>query len=88
MKANVTIENIWFNSGLRNFFFRDQAFKTLEDLVNRSELSERETIEFLDAHYEDYDLDELEEMFYNDSVEEITSDCGLTLEEEEEENED
>ena len=36
MKAEVTISNIYWNKGLSNFFFRDQAYNTLEELVKRS----------------------------------------------------
>ena len=79
MKANVTIENIWFNASLRGFFFRDQSFNTLEALVNKSGLSAQETLEHLDSYYNDYDLDDFEEMCYSESVQYIADDCGLTL---------
>ena len=82
MKANISIENIWFNSSLQSFFFRSQSYNTLVDLVNRCEMSEYETIEHIDEYYENSDLDDVEEMFYNESVEYIANDCGLTLNDE------
>lgn len=79
MKTSLTLESLWFNNSLRNFFFRKQAWETLEDLVANSSLSDKDTLEHLDDYYNDYDLDDVEEMFYSESVEYIANDCGLAL---------
>ena len=69
MKAEVTISNIYWNGSLRNCFWRDQAYKTLEDLVERSATSGQDTLYALDDATEEMDIDEVEEMFYSESVE-------------------
>ena len=88
MKAEVTISNIYWNKGLKNFFFRDQAYKTLEELVERSTMSGRETIDALEDATEDMDIDDVEEMFYSESVEYCAEEFGIEIEEEEDEDDD
>lgn len=84
MKTSLTLESLWLNNSLRNFFFRKQAWDTLEDIVANSSLSDKDTLEHLDDYYNDYDLDDVEEMFYNESVEYIANDCGLALSDDDE----
>ena len=69
MKAELTLSNCYYNNSLMNFFFRSQAVKTLEELLNEVE----EDIDQISNNVEDYtdDLDELEELLYNESVEDI-----------------
>ena len=86
MKAEVTIINIWWNKGLSNFFFREQAYKTLEKLVARSTASEAKTLQDIDDATEDMDIDDVEEMFYSESVEYCADEFGIELEEEEDED--
>lgn len=81
MKANVTISNIYWNKGLANFFFRTQAYNTLEELLERSSMGSQSALQALDEQTEDTDLDEIEEMFYSDSVEEIADYYGIELDE-------
>jgi len=88
MKAEVTISNIYWNKGLKNFFFRDQAYKTLEELVERSTMSGRETIDALEDATEDMDIDDVEETFYSESVEYCADEFGIELEDEEDEDND
>lgn len=80
MKTTINLEQIYFNMSLKNFFFRDQSYNTLEELVNRSTLSDEDTLNHLDEYYQDIDLDDVEEMFYSESVEYIANDCGLEIE--------
>lgn len=84
MKAEVTITNIYWNKGLSNFFFRDQAYRTLEDLVTRSAMSGAATLAALDDFTEDMDIDDVEEMFYSYGTESIAENYGIELEDEEE----
>lgn len=84
MKAEVTISNIYWNNSLSNFFFRKQALSTLEELVKRSAMSGQDTLDALDNATEDMDVDDVEEMFYSESVEYCADEFGIELEEEEE----
>lgn len=83
MKADVTIQNIYWNRGLSNFFFRSQSYKTLEELVYQSAMSDRATLELLDEWSDGLELDEVEEMFYSESVEAIAAEIGIELDEDE-----
>ncbi|MCR5270573.1 MAG: hypothetical protein K6D91_06100 [Prevotella sp.] len=83
MKADVTISNIYWNAGLKNFFFRDQAFSTLEELVKRSTMGGQVTLNALDEVTNDMDIDDVEETFYSESVESCAEEFGIELEEEE-----
>lgn len=87
MKAEVTISNIYWNEGLSNFFFREQAYKTLEELVTRSTMSGQDTLDALDEATDDMDIDDVEETFYSESVEYCAEEFDIELEEEEEEDE-
>jgi len=88
MKAEVTMSQIWSNKGLSNFFFRDQAYETLEELVTRSTMSGPDTLDALDEATDDMDIDDVEEMFYSESVEYCSDEFGIELEEEEDEDDD
>ena len=85
MKAEVTIEQVWLNKSLSDFFFRDQAYNTLEELVARSSMGDLDTIYHLNDATEDMDIDDVEEMFYSESVEYCAEEFGIELEEEEDE---
>lgn len=85
MKAEVTISNIYWNKGLSNFFFRDQAYETLDELVKRSTMSGQDTLDALDNATEDMDIDDVEETFYSESVEYCAKEFDIELEEEEDE---
>lgn len=85
MKAEVTISNIYWNKGLSNFFFREQAYKTLEELVRRSTMNGQDTLDALEDATEDMDIDVVEEKFYSESVEYCADEFGIELEEEEDE---
>lgn len=88
MKAEVTMSQIWFNKSLSSFFFREQAYKTLEELVERSTQSGRETIDALEDATYDMDIDDVEETFYSESVEYCAEEFGIELEDEEDEDDD
>lgn len=85
MKAEVTISNIYWNNSLSDFFFREQAYNTLEELIKRSTMSEPDTLEALDNATEDMDIDDVEETFYSESVEHCANEFDIELEEEEDE---
>lgn len=85
MKANISINQLYYNASIMNFFFRTQSENTFNELLENVEESNSEIFEAIE-NYSD-DLDEIEEMFYNDSIEEIAQNLGLTLIETEEETE-
>lgn len=85
MKAEVTISNIYWNKSLSNFFFRDQAYETLEELVKRSAMNVQDTLDALDDATDDMDIDDVEEKFYSESVECCADEFGIELEDEEDE---
>lgn len=85
MKAELTIGQLYYNANIMNFFFRTQAKNTFNELVERCDESNDEIFNAIE-NYSD-DLDTIEEMLYNDSVEEIATELGLTITEEEEEEE-
>ena len=85
MKAELTIKQLYYNSSIMNFFFRTQSENTFNELIEKCTESNDEIFNAIE-NYSD-DLDEVEEMFYNDSIEEIAEALGLTIEEEEEEEE-
>ena len=85
MKAEVTISNIYWNNSLSDFFFRDQAYNTLEELVSRSVMNGQDTLDALDDATEDMNIDDVEETFYSESVEYCAEEFGIELEEEEDE---
>ena len=85
MKAEVTMSQIWFNNSLSDFFFRDQAYNTLEELVKRSTMSGQDTLDALDDATDDMDIDDVEETFYSESVEYCAEEFDIELEEEEDE---
>ena len=85
MKAEVTISNIYWNKSLSDFFFRKQAYKRLEKLVERSTMSGQDTLDALDNATDDMDIDDVEETFYSESVEYCAEEFGIELEEEEDE---
>ena len=81
----VYVSNIYWNKGLGSFFFRGQSMHHLEELINRSTMSGDEVLSLLDEATEEDDIDEVDEFFYDNSVEEIAEHFGIELEEEEDE---
>ena len=88
MKAEVTISNIYWNNSLSDFFFRDQAYETLEELVKRSAMNGQDTLDALDDATEDMDIGDVEETFYSESVEYCANEFDIELEDEEDEDDD
>ena len=82
------MSQLYYNGSLMNFFFRDQAVKTLETLIERAKESESVVLNAVEEYCDDYmdgDLDTLEETFYEESVEDIAGYVGVELESNEEE---
>jgi hypothetical protein len=85
MKAEISISQVYYNASLLNFFFRTQAENTFNELFESVEEENEDVFNAIEGYSDD--LDEIEEMFYNDSIDEIISNLRLTAIEEEEEEE-
>ena len=86
MKSDsLTVRTLYYNHSIMNFFFRTQAENTFEELFNKVEESVDEVIDAMEDY--DNDLDTIEEMLYNDSIEDLAEAFGLTLIENENEDE-
>lgn len=82
MNAQLSISDLYYNKSLLNFFFRAQSENEFNNLFDSVEEDTEEVFNAIDSYSDD--LDCIEEMFYNDSIEEIISNLGLTAIEEEE----
>ena len=85
MKVEITMSQLYSNNRLLKFFFRTQSENTLNDLLDSVEESNRDVFYSIENY--SIDLDEIEELFYNESIEELIYIFGLTKIEEEEEEE-
>lgn len=83
MKTEITIKQLYYNSSIMSFFFRTQAENTLNELLEKCTESNNEIFDAIE-NYSD-DLDEIEGLFYNKSLEDIAEELRLTIEKEEEE---
>lgn len=70
MLTTITPSQIWHNTSLMGFFFRQQAQDTFEHFMhNFSTYDYAEVFNTIDDYFTE--LDECEEVFYSNSVEEI-----------------
>lgn len=83
------MSQLWFNHSLLNFFFRSQAESTLNELMDRT-IEGQGALDKIEDYAEESgcNLDDIEEMFYNDTVEELAEEFGIRLEDEGDEDED
>lgn len=88
MKAEITFSQLYWNHSLMNFFFRDQAERTLNDLMDRA-VDKPGAIEAVEEYADtyDYDVDAIEEMFYDESVESLAEEFGIEIEPNEDDEE-
>lgn len=90
MKAEITLEQVYWNKGLMDFFMREQSRKTMEDLCERAKTDGGRVIEMIDAFCwnKNIEWETLEEMFYDMSIEELAEYFGIELFDDEETEED
>ena len=74
MTVDITLSQMWFNTSLIDFFFRSQAQRTFEELVERvggrdSEDDFNELEDRIESNYDSWE--DFEEDCYNNSVEEM-----------------
>lgn len=81
MKADLTFSQLWNNPSLRGFFFRSQSERTLIELHDKALGYWTDAIEKIDDCADNWNLDveSLEEMFYEESVEQLAADFGIEL---------
>jgi hypothetical protein len=77
MKIEVTLAQVYNNCTLLNFFFRNQAKETFNKLFESVEESTSEIFDAIESYSDD--LDEIEELFYSESIEDLCEIFGLTL---------
>ena len=89
MRIEIDFARVYNTKSLLNYLFRSQSEETLVELINRSVDDISIVLGAIDSYAEnnDFDIDDIEEMFHNDSVEEIAEQIGIEIEEEEEEEE-
>ena len=85
MKAEVTFSELSQNESLMSFFFRKQSIMALDELLEKV-ADKRAAINAIEVHAEinNYSVDDVEEMFYEYSIEELAEEFGLQIENEEE----
>lgn len=84
MKADVTLQAIYFNTGVGKFFFREQAYKELENLVKAVGVGSEafdELEEAIESCYEN--IDDFEEDCYNLQLEELLQILGYSSDDDE-----
>lgn len=88
MNANVTINDLCMHPSLKDFFFRDQSWNTFQELLSRAVDDENDVIDKIDSQTEDLDLDDIEEDFYEMSVEELAKEYNIELQDEDDDEDD
>ena len=85
MKAEVTFSELWQNESLMSFFFREQSIRTLDELLEKV-ADKKAAINAIVVHADisGYSVDDVDEMFYEYSVEELAKEFGLQIESEDE----
>jgi peptide subunit release factor 1 (eRF1) len=77
MKVEVAMSRVYNDSYLLNYFFRNQAKETFKELFDSVQEDSSAVLNAIE-NYSD-DLEEVEELFYNESIEELCEIFGLTL---------
>ena len=77
MKAEITVSNLYYNNSLMNFFFRTQAVESFKELIEAVNESNAEIFENIESYSDN--LDEIEELFYNESISDLAEIFNLTI---------
>lgn len=86
MRIEIHFMRVYNTKFLLDYFFRYQSEMTLEELINRAVDDISIVLDAIDSYAERTccDIEDIEEMFYHDSVEEISREIGIQLKEGEE----
>lgn len=79
MKARIDFETM-YNSVLLDYFFRKQAKDTLKELMAASDNSQEEILNAINNQTGEWCIDDVEELFYSETVPEIIGDLKLLYE--------
>ena len=77
MRVELTMSDVYNNYSLLSFFFRNQAKETFNELFESVQEDSSEVLNAIE-NYSD-NLDEIEELFYSESIEDLCEIFGLTL---------
>ena len=80
MKAEIDFKTLYNSEVLLDFFFRNQAKDTLEELMKASDNSQEEILNAIGNQTEEWSIDDVEELFYSETVPEIIEDLHLLYE--------
>lgn len=70
MTAEITVSQLYWNPSLMNFFFRSQAKKTFNEVMDRIALRDKQlAFDYFETQFSD--VDEFEEYLYNGDIDEI-----------------
>ena len=78
MKAEIDFKTLYNSEVLLDFFFREQAKDTLSDLLKASDSTNYDIVNAIDSATEDWNLDDVEEEFYSESISDIIDDLNLS----------
>ena len=89
MRIEISFKSLYFSKRLYYYFFCEQSRDTLEDLIYFSKVDTHSVLRAIDSYAEqnDYNIDDIDEMLYNESVEDIAKELGIELQGEDEEEE-
>lgn len=89
MRIEIHFGRVYNTKFLLDYLFRYQSEMTLEELINSAVDDISIVLDAIDSYAEVNccDIEDVEEMFYHDSVEDIAERLGLQLKEGEEEEE-
>ena len=76
MKAHKSFSQLKANPSIMEFFFRKQAIATLEELLDSVQENSEDVFTSMEAYSDD--LDEIEDVLYNEDIEDIIEIFGLT----------
>ena len=89
MKFETLLSSVWSYEPLREHFFRLQSIRTMNKLIDSVYGLTHDILDDIENYCEEncLDSDTLDEMLYNESVEDLANEFGLELMEKEEEEE-
>lgn len=84
MKAQITFRELWSNPSVRRFFFRPQSEETLHELWRLADDWE-DALDKIEEYSDD--LDEVEELFYEETPEWLADEFRIEIYKDEDEDE-
>ena len=81
MNFNERLHAVWANNDLRNYFFRRQSIKALEELIEYSNEDEFEILDKVDIYCidNDFDSEDLDNMLYHENLQILAEEFGIQV---------